>query len=254
MKKTLICCILAISLSAFLAAQTAAPAVGNVRTIVSEDRDMVTISYDLARSSGVSAYNISVKISLDGEHINALALTGDVGPNIPPGYGKRIVWDVLKDVSELYGTLQVEVSATVNARDCIPMKTVPVYAGLGGVATSGLGLILSGLKMESDSKALYDIYKTNLNPGADVYNEQSREEHYKNANNKHKLGSWLTIGGGTVIAAGGAIMVARLLQISRYNKKCSGQNTAHSSMLKLEPIWVSGGAYPRPGIGLTIQF
>ena len=63
--------------------------VTNVVTQISDERDKVIITYDLARKAGVSAYNVSVKITLDDELVSAQALSGDVGPNIPPWLNAR---------------------------------------------------------------------------------------------------------------------------------------------------------------------
>lgn len=244
---------IAMSCFASIKAQTSVSAVSNVNTQVSEERDKVTVTYDLARKAGVTNYHVTIRITLDGEVVSAQAISGDVGPNITPGYGKRIVWDVLKDLSELYGSLQIDVSAKSNASDCIPIKTIPVYAGLSGAGATGLALILSGLKLESDSKALYDVYKSNLDPGATVFADLSREDHYLDANSKHKKGSWLAIGGGTVIVAGGAILISRLIQIKKYNKNCAGKTTDAQSKWKWHPIVGSapGTSSVTAGIALT---
>lgn len=234
-------------------AQVSAPAVTNVVTQVSEDRDKVTITYDLARRAGVNQYSVAIRVTLDGELVPAQALSGDVGPNITPGYGKRIVWDVLKDVSELYGALKVEVTAKSVGPDCIPMKTIPVYAGLTGAGATGIALILAGLKLESDSKDLYDVYKNNLDPNSTVYNETSREQYYLDANSKHKKGTWLAAGGGTVIVAGGVLMVARLIQIKKYNKDCGGKTSDASPFKNWKPI-VRIGGIEKASTGIAINF
>jgi hypothetical protein len=244
--------ILFVPLDAF--GQGTSSAVSNVVTQVSEVRDKVTVTYDLARRPGVPSYTIVVRITLDGEVVSAQALSGDIGPNITPGYGKRIVWDVLKDLSELYGSLQIEVSAKSATPDCIPIKTVPVYAGLTGAGAAGLALILSGLKLESDSKELYDVYKINLNPNEAVFNELSREEHYQEANSKHKKGTWLSIGGGTVIVAGGVILVSRLIQIKKYNKDCGGRTTDAFQQWKVRPLVGVGSSINTVSAGIAVNF
>lgn len=247
---TLMCWNIFISI---ISAQTTPPSVSNVVTQVSQERDKVTVTYDLARKTGVTQYNVSIRITLDGEVINAEALSGDVGPNITPGYGKRITWDVLKDVSELYGSLQVEVTAKSNAPDCIPMKTVPVYAGLSVVGASGIALLLSASKLESESQELYDVYKNNLDPNSPVFDETSREDYYQDANKKHKQAAWLSAGGITVLVAGGAIMVARLIQVNKYNKNCAGHKTSDTFIKNLNPI-VRVGGIEKGAAGIVYTF
>ncbi|MBK8503365.1 MAG: hypothetical protein IPL46_14785 [Saprospiraceae bacterium] len=228
--------------------------VSNVITQVNEERNKVTITYDLARKSGSTTYNVGVRITLDNEVVNALALSGDTGPNISPGYGKRIIWDVLKDLSEISGNLQVTITAKSNAADCIPIKTVPVYAGLTGAAGAGLALLLSGLKLESDSKPLYDTYKSNLNPSDPVFSEISREDYYQDANSKHKKGQWFTAAGAAVIAAGGVILVSRLIQIKKYNDECLKKRATGFTAPKLRPIIGSGRGSEYIYTGLVVNF
>ncbi len=237
----------------FLKSQPTVSAVTNVVTQVSDERDKVTITYDLARKTGIPTYNVAVKITLDGEVVSAQALSGDVGPNVTPGYGKRITWDVLKDLSELYGSLQIEVTAKSNAPDCVPIKTIPVYAGLGGAAGAGLALILTGLTLESDSKTFYEVYENSTNPNDAVYNELTREEHYEEANSKHKKGQWLTGGGAAVLVGGGVIMVTRLIQINKYNKKCAGKTSDASTKLNWQPI-VNVGRSKSVSAGIAVNF
>jgi hypothetical protein len=153
----------------------------------------------------------------------------------------------------LYGALKVEVTAKSVGPDCIPMKTIPVYAGLTGAGATGIALILAGLKLESDSKDLYDVYKNNLDPNSTVYNETSREQYYLDANSKHKKGTWLAAGGGTVIVAGGVIMVARLIQIKKYNKDCGGKTSDAAPFKNWKPI-VRIGGIEKASTGIAINF
>ncbi len=237
-----------------ISAQSVAGGVSNVKIQVSEERDKATITYDLARSGRAAAYNVTVKILLDGEQINAVGLSGDLGQNITPGFGKRIVWDIVKDIIlDNPQELKVEVTGVGVAPPCIPMKTVPVYAGLAGAGATGVGLLLAGLGAESNSKELYDVYKTNLDPNDAVYDEMTRDDHYAAANKKHKQGTWLMVGGGTILAAGGFIMITRLAQVNRYNKDCASRGISgeFKPQLQIEPAAV-GDRYDN-GIGLTLK-
>jgi len=255
MNKLSAICFIVFALANSLYSQTTSPAVTNVVTQVSPENDKVTVTYDLARRPGVTTYNIVVKITLDGEIVSAQALSGDVGPNVTPGYGKRIVWDVLKDLSELYGSLKIEVSSKTITPDCVPMKTIPVWAGLSGAFVAGSALVISGLQLESDSKEVYDIYKNNLDPNAPVYDELTREEHYQSANSDHKKGTWMIVGGATVIVAGGAIMIARLIQIKKYNKNCAGKTSdAFPKKWNIQPLVEVGSTGNNVSAGIAINF
>lgn len=257
MKKILFCLhfLLLLSIGAF--AQTTASGVSNVKIQISEERDKATITYDLARVSQVSAYNVAVKILLDGESINAIGLSGDLGPNIAPGFGKRIIWDIVKDVIlDNPQELKVEVMGTPVAAPCMPMKTVPVYAGLAGVAATGAGLFISGLGAESNSKEIYQVYKDNPDPNDAVFSEMSRDDHYTEANKKHKQGTWLMIGGGAILAAGGFVMISRLAQVNRYNKDCASRGIGGNfkPRIHFEPVMVGDSYDNGIGLALTLKF
>ena len=59
----------------------------------------------------------------------------------------------------------------------------------------GSCLLGAGLGLELKAQDIYDIYKKNENPNSEVFNEMSRDEHYRVANNKHRLGLGLGIVG-----------------------------------------------------------
>lgn len=228
--------------------------VKNVQIAISPEQDKVTISYDLER--GKPTYAISVAITIDGQKIDARALTGDLGNAVVPGYGKRIVWDALRDVSELSGQLKVDVVAAGvggSAGPCQPIKTAPAYAGIGGVAASGITLLVAGLGTKSEASKLYDVYKTNRDPDNAVYSELSRQDHYDEANGKHKKGLLLASAGGAILVGGGFVMVSRLIKINAYNKKCLGSTTSdnYKPALKVNPyVSLDGSA----GATLTYTF
>jgi hypothetical protein len=231
--------------------------ISNVNIRVSDERDMVTISYDLARNSRLPFYNITVNLSLGGKTIASPAgLSGDLGSQVTAGLGKKIIWDTRQDITSLEGELKIDVltdsGTTVDGNmPCAPIKTIPVLAGLGGVAITGLGLMVSGLGQKGESTDLYDVYSSKTNPDDAVYTTFSRDEHYQDANSKHKNGSWLTLGGGAILAAGGAVLVSRLIKINTYNKRCTQGLTGNvpEPRLQLETA-TSGG----PGVAVVYRF
>ena len=231
--------------------------VSSVTVRVSEEQDMVTITYNLARNSRIPFYTIAVHLSLDGIPLaNPVGLSGDLGSQVTAGLGKRIVWNALQDVTSLAGELKIDVvSTTAVSADgtgaCVPIKTLPVYAGIGGVAVTGLGLLVSGLSQSGEAKKLYDVYSGNRNPTAGVYATLSRDEYYQEANSKHKQATWLSVGGGLTLAAGGASMVMRLLKINAYNRQCAtGEATTYAA-----PRWqLNPAVFGGPGLALTYTF
>ena len=231
--------------------------VSNVNVRVSEEQDKVIVTYNLARNSRIPFYHITVNLSLDGQALkDPVGLSGDVGAQVTAGLGKKIVWDALQDVTSLEGELKVDVvSQTVagpeNPAGCTPIKTVPVYAGIGGVAVAGLGLLVSGLSKQGEGMELYEIYEANLDPEANIYNSLSRSQHYEEANGKYKSGSWLTIAGGLTLAAGGAALVNRLLKINAYNRRCAQGSSATTFYEPKLQFKVSTDGGPALGIAYT---
>ncbi len=246
---------ISLTILGWLLCQTAFSQISNVKTRINDEQDKVTITYDLARDPKITFYHIKVKITLDNELVTATGLTGDVGIQVTSGLGKKIVWDVTKDLSEISGELKVEVttdSKPVNP-PCRPINAVPAYAGLGTVAASGLGLLIGGLSLQNTSAELYDVYKTNLSPDNPVYAELSREDHYAEANKKHKTATALMSGGGAIMVVGGAILVTRLIKIKKYNRDCS-RRMGFVPDIDIQPAVVSAGIAPGFGLGLTYRF
>lgn len=228
----------------------------NVKTRINDEQDKVTITYDLARNPGITFYNIKLKITLDGEVVPATGLSGDLGPQVTAGLGKKVIWDVTKDLSEISGELLVDVTtdSKPTSAPCRPINAVPAYAGLGTVAASGLGLLIGGITLQNTSGELYDVYKNNLDPNSEVYNELSRDDHYAEANKKHKTGIGLMSGGGAVMAIGGAILLTRVIKIKKYNRDCQRRSTGMIDHFDLQPTIVSTGTSPGFGMGLTYKF
>ena len=83
-----------------------APVVSNVQARQEPGTMLVHITYDVA-DADADALTISVQISDDGGQtfgVPARTFSGDVGPDIDPGAGKRIVWDAGADTPDVYGT------------------------------------------------------------------------------------------------------------------------------------------------------
>ncbi len=79
--------------------QAADPVVSNVRAAQRPGTQWVEIAYDVADADG-DKLTVSVAVSDTGGasySLPATSFTGDVGPNVSPGPGKRIVWDAGKD-------------------------------------------------------------------------------------------------------------------------------------------------------------
>lgn len=231
--------------------------ISSVNIRVSEEQDMVTITYDLMRNSKIPFYDIKVSLKLGGKEINnPVGLSGDLGPQVTAGLGKKILWDTRQDITALEGELKVDILTTTGIEGsvgapCTPIKTVPVIAGLGGVAVTGLGLLVSGLGQLGNGNDLYDIYSKNTDPDNSVYASLTRDEHYQEANSKHKQGTWLTLAGGGILLAGGAVFINRLMKVNAYNRDCANRGRVgyNAPKIRLDPVTSSG-----PGIALVYEF
>ena len=117
-----------------------AATIGNVKCIVTPD-EKIMIYYQI---SGKGTYTVSVQVSLDGGKtygIEPIALTGDVGKGVSAGVGKKIEWDVFRDVKRLSGNMVVRVEAAKERGK--PINKWYVLAGIvligGTIAAMGGG-------------------------------------------------------------------------------------------------------------------
>src|SRR5690606_23177511 len=157
------------------------PAAGQVVSNVNwelVDNEQIVITYDLSKQGTYIYFDVSVKAMVDNKAINATALSGDIGNFIKVGKGKRIIWNMFQDITELNGELTIEVlafnpvpSTAKTELQGEPSETpevklpatsnVPFWVGMGGVGATGLGLLMNGMKSSSEGKDLYKIYTDN---------------------------------------------------------------------------------------------
>jgi len=74
--------------------------------VFNQKENKIIISYDLIDSDNSHFYEVTLEISNDGGvtfKSIPKSLQGDIGRNVKPGLGKKIIWNVLKDVAELQG-------------------------------------------------------------------------------------------------------------------------------------------------------
>jgi len=74
--------------------------------------DQLVITYDLVNARANEKYIVNVSIYTEaGKKVDAKTFTGAAGENITGGYGKRIVWDISKDIAYLDDQIYVELEA-----------------------------------------------------------------------------------------------------------------------------------------------
>lgn len=129
---TLIIGFLSVYFSVVSAANTA-PYVSNVQVKPRPGTKLVDITYDVEDADG-DVLTITVEISDDGGKtfiVPAKTFSGDIGPRITPGKGKKIVWDAGKDVPNVYGTnYRVKITASdsgdiIIGKDGAEMALIP---------------------------------------------------------------------------------------------------------------------------------
>lgn len=265
-------CIKILYLLAFLAIVSTplrAQVVSNVNWELEGD-ERIVITYDLGKKDNYIYFDVSVRVKIDNQTVTPKALSGDVGNYIKVGTGKKITWNMFEDISELNGELSVEVLAvnpvpheTVSAvapRDTttqpinmsLPQgKKIPYWVGLGGIAATGVAMLMSGAKTRSEGWDLYDIYEKNLYEDADIYDElgSTRDEVYDEANKKNKSGTVMMVAGGAVLATAGIIIVNRIIQ----DKKLKKRGLSFSPMLRLNPGATYGTVTPTAGVTLRYR-
>ena len=132
-----------------------ADSVENVRFTVTED-DKFVITYDL-NGSGDCAVTLSV--SQDGGQefgIKPRSVSGDVGDRVPAGKGKRVVWDVFKDLQRLQGDIAFLVTA--DQKGFSPgAKSSGAIAGMVFVQIPGGSFNMGSNDGESDEKPVHRV-------------------------------------------------------------------------------------------------
>lgn len=74
--------------------------------------DQLVITYDLINARANEKYIVTVSIFTEsGKKVDAKTFTGAIGENITGGYGKRIVWDISRDIAYLNDKIYVELEA-----------------------------------------------------------------------------------------------------------------------------------------------
>src|SRR5205809_2290946 len=75
--------------------------------------DKVVITYDLEDSNPNNEYKLDLYTSKD-KFVTALKnVTGDIGPEVKPGAGKRVEWAIMQEYGAYKGKLALEVRGRV---------------------------------------------------------------------------------------------------------------------------------------------
>lgn len=233
--------------------------VSNVTWALSPEQDKINIHYDLASDRFFDVY---IEALLDGRVIKPINISGDIGKYIKGGSGKKTAWDILRDNLELEGKLEIKVTAIDLLEDIAGKKmgqnanSPSVKMNSSSKTTAFVSLILGlgsagyGLSLESKAKDLYTVYKSNRLEQAPVYQEMNREEHYQQANRKHKSALLF-------ISTGGAAALFSVYQFIRGGKGTSVSQVSPAKF-QLSPHfttqWHDQQARFLPGAVATLRF
>jgi hypothetical protein len=75
--------------------------------------DKVIVTYDLEDSNPNNEYFLNLYASKDNFGSPLKSVTGDIGPEVKPGTGKKIQWSIMQDYGNYKGKLSLEVRGKV---------------------------------------------------------------------------------------------------------------------------------------------
>lgn len=150
--------------------------ISDVTFEMSSDKKMV-ISYNIVGGKPSEKFDISVAIITDsGNKLEAKTISGDL-KGVPAGLGKKIIWDMGKDIAYLDENIHVEIEAKQINPKVIPytskekaMVWSTIFPGTGSTRLGQNGahllkgiaayaLISLSVKFNKDAVNAYDSYK-----------------------------------------------------------------------------------------------
>jgi hypothetical protein len=162
------------------------------------ENNRIVVTYSITNYLPRQVFNISLKfITEDNRTIIPKSVFGDIGPGIPGGVNKSIVWNFENELLEFQGTLKAVVSVVV------PVAAVPDWSkvfpekkkerGMGGPGYVGLSMIFPGLGgyfvEKNTSRAIaYNVLAASVMASIIVHNVklQDFEDQYSAASSTQK--------------------------------------------------------------------
>lgn len=266
MKKIFFLITFCVSISYTILAQR----VSNVDWKLDESSEKITIIYDLNKEGENLYYDIAMKVIANGKTISpkSTSMAGEIGKFQRFGKTKKIVWDVREYSEQLEGAsiqFQITASAATDGRvvndgkintDVKPKpKNLPVYAGLGTVATTGLGLMIGGITTQNNAKEDYDksLLEINAKNLTSIEKQNEIDDAYDDFNPKYKKGQGLLYGGVGVFAVSAGIIVYRIY----WNKKLQNRMGGIYPIIEPNYAQINKGTIPISmtlGLGFARRF
>lgn len=122
----------------------------------------VTIRYDLTTDDLRAVFSIAVEVSKDGGKtfdVRPLSVSGDVGPNVRAGLGKRIEWDIAKD---LPGASADQLRARINVVGAMIAAPAARPTGVLVVSTDPSGATVT---VDGQQRGVSPLTIADLQPG-----------------------------------------------------------------------------------------
>jgi hypothetical protein len=167
------------------------------------------INYDLLKAKKNQRFEVWVDVSNSkGDELEANTFSGDVGPNLVGGAGKKIYWDYNADGLVMDEDIEVVVKAklttimtTVSGGKCFFQSLIIPGMGLSAVEKGkpfwiigiiGYGALGSSLNLNSSSKSYYDKYKKTTDPveATTFYNKSQSQGSLSNVMAYTAIGTW----------------------------------------------------------------
>jgi hypothetical protein len=205
--------------------------VTNVDWKLDEVAEKIFITYDLNKESDKLYFDVAMKVIINGKIImpKGTSVAGEIGKFQRIGKSKKIAWDIREYSDQLEGaSIQFQIVASTTGGAGEPTiitdpppggrRGLPVYAGLGTAATTGLGLMIGGITSQNNAKEDYDKSLIDINANsASTQGQKTLEINtaFEEFNPKYKKGQALLYGGVGVFALSAGIIVYRIY----WNKK-----------------------------------
>lgn len=235
--------------------------ISNVEWTLDEASDKIYVTYDLNKDGDKGYFDVSMKVVINGKTISPKATTvaGDIGRFQRFGKSKKIAWDIREYADQLEGaSVQFQIIALSDGDTKVsngnPVqinkpKSLPIYAGFGAVATTGLGLVIGGLKSKSNTKGDYDkiISEIMSNSMTDSEKQSLINAAFDESNPKYRKSQGLFYGGVGVFAVSAGVIIYRVI----WNKKLQQNYSGIYPLINTNLANLTPGSARLPGFNVT---
>jgi hypothetical protein len=101
--------------------------INNVKATL--NNDLIIITYNLNTPEPDAVYEVKIYTSFDNFTYPLNLVAGDVGPNVKPGFGKRVEWRAKQELGQFKGEIQFEIRATKVAAGFAQLKLLSPSGG-----------------------------------------------------------------------------------------------------------------------------